>query len=107
MLISTFLSFYEYSQQFAHIRFEENLSQDDYNEQFHRRSLRLQKLRKALRESEIFSDIEQVQLLNLAPQDVEDAVAWIPSLEPMSKDERAPALKKCIDLIQKTTNMLN
>ena len=67
---------------------------------------RLKKTQKATSEIEGFKDItkiEQVKLLNLAPQSVEEAVAWIPSLDRFQVSGREIYLKNVLDTVRKHT----
>ena len=97
-----FLEFLEYIQQFPHLRYVDDMSGED----FEALKERLKKTKKARAELEKFSEInelEQVQLYNLCPSSVEEAISWIPTLERFQEAGKEMYLKTIIEVVQKHT----
>ena len=95
------MAFHDFSNSMNFAGFEAEVHAEDFSEVFQKKSKRLQKLRKTLKEMGVFSDLEIVGLLNLNPSEVEEAVLWIPSLTKLVSDGKVNAIRNAISIIQK------
>jgi len=71
----------DYCKKFSQLKFSEDLDTEDIDP-LRNKLIKIKKIRKEIEEkgSEL-EDIEMVQLWNLTPTDVDQALKWIPSLE--------------------------
>ncbi len=98
-----FMKFMEHSKNFPEISFSENLSSKELEEAFKTKKSKLHKIRGELNEIAELNELEIVTLWNLMPNTVEEAIAWVPSLERLKISGKENKIKEAIDIIQKNS----
>ena len=99
----TFNRFLQYTQKFPSFGFADGHTGEDLKEIVKNRKTRLQKMRSELGELPEFSEVETVQFMNLCPNNVEEAVSWIPSLERLISAGKELEIKRAIEVVQKNS----
>ena len=98
------MQFFNYTQKFPHLRFSEHISAEDLEEVFKSKRTRLQSIRSELKNIRELSEFEVVQLWNLAPENKEEAISWIPSLERLVGGSGQLAINRAVEIIKKHRN---
>ena len=102
-----FMKFLDHSKKFPELSFSENLNSKELEEAFKTKKSRLHKIRGELNEIAELNELEIVTIWNLMPNNIEEAVSWIPSLERLKISGKENKIKEAIDIIQKNSPLEN
>ena len=99
------MQFFNYTQKFPNLKYSENISAEDIAEVFKNKRTRIQAIRSELKNVKELNEVEIVQLWNLAPENKEEAISWIPSLELLIPQGKEHVITKAIEVIKRHKNM--
>ncbi len=99
------MQFFNYTQKFPNLKYSENISAEDLAEVFKSKRTRIQTIRNELKNIKELNDVEIVQIWNLAPENKDEALSWIPSLERLIVEGKENAIIKAIEVIKRYKNM--
>jgi RNA polymerase Rpb4 len=96
------MDFLNYIQRFPHLKYTEEMGGEDI-EVLKERLKKTTKARAELDKYKDITDLELVQLYNLCPSTVEEAISWISSLDRFQVTGKEMYLKNILEVIHKHT----
>ena len=82
--------------------FSEDLETEDIDP-LRNKLIKVKKIRKDIEEYNDLTEIEMVQLWNLCPTSIDEAISWISTLERFQEQGKEIYLKQVLEVIQNST----
>ena len=96
-----FKEFLEYFKMFPNLRFGNNLEIEELSDALNERKSSLKNKREELQNIEGLKESEIVLLINLKPENINEAVTWIPSLKKKISQGKSKDINQALEIIKK------